>query len=200
MKPVVFRSTAAFVFAWAWLAFVAINLVDIALRGDDAAAVIATGALLLGAGVAYVVGLRPRVVADDEGVRLHNPLRDIRLPWHKVDKVEATHAIEVHSDDQVYRAWALQTSPRARLRAEAKARRGADLDSSVPDKIAEHLKGKMPTDFAADQLNQLAEQKRGGLAESTTAAASVSLWWPAVIALALPAVLLAVSIVVAVLA
>src|SRR3954468_2442387 len=92
MKPLVFRSTPSFVFAWLWMVFAAANLVDLAVRGRGVASVIAAGSLLLGAGVAYVIGLRPRVVADETSVRLHNPLRDVRLPWSVVDKVETTDA------------------------------------------------------------------------------------------------------------
>src|SRR5262245_42777483 len=105
MKPRVFRSTPSYVFAWVWMAFAAANLVDLAVRGRDVASVIAAGSLLLGAGVAYIIGLRPRVVADDDGVRLHNPLQDVRLPWSAVEKVGKTDAIEIHSGDRKFRAY-----------------------------------------------------------------------------------------------
>jgi hypothetical protein len=193
MKPHVYRSTPSFVFAWLWMAFAAANLVDLALRGRDIASVIAAASLLLGAGVAYVIGLRPRVVADDDGVRLHNPLRDVRLPWPVVDKIEKSDAIEIQSGDRRFRAYALQTSPRARVRAQAKPRRS----SSLPDNIAEHIKGRLPIDFAVDQLNELATQNRR---DDPTYPPAVSLSWFALGTLVVPALILAISIPIAALA
>jgi hypothetical protein len=194
MKPRVFRSTPSYVFAWVWMAFAAANLVDLAVRGRDVASVIAAGSLLLGAGVAYVIGLRPRVVADDEGVRLHNPMKDVRLPWSAVEKVEKTDAIEIHSGDRRFRAYALQASPRARARAKAKTRRAGG--PALPDHVAEYVKGKLPIDFAVDQLNELATQRRD---DEAAGPSSVALSWLAVGALAVPALILAVSIPIAVL-
>jgi hypothetical protein len=191
MKPLVFRSTPSFVFAWLWMVFAAANLVDLAVRGRDVASVIAAGSLLLGAGVAYVIGLRPRVVADETSVRLHNPLRDVRLPWSVVDKVETTDAIEIHSGDHRFRAYALQISPRARVKARSRPRR----DDRLPEQVAEHIKGRLPIDFAAEQLNELASQNRR---DDPAAAAAVSLSWFAVGSLVAPAAILVVSILIAV--
>lgn len=219
MKPLVFRSMPPYVLGWVWMAFAAANLVDIAIRGRDAASAIAAGSLLLGAGVAYVIALRPRVVADEDGVRLHNPLRDVRLSWSAVDKIEKTDAIVIHSGDRKFRAYALQTSPRARVRADIKSRR-AGRDSRMPEHVAEYVKGKLPIDFAFDQLNELATQSRRrasshassqvadegtdhavGQATEKTAAAhpSVSPSWLATGALVVPVVFLAVAILVAIL-
>ena len=197
MKPRVFRSTPAFVFAWLWMAFAAANLVDLALHGRDIATVIAAGSLLLGAGVAYVIGLRPRVVADEDGVRLHNALHDVRLPWSAVDKIETTDSIEIRSGDRTFRVYALQTTPRARARAELKSRA---RDSRVPDHVAEYVKGKLPLDFAVDQLNELATQNRrdsGKTPEHPSQRDSLS--WLAVASLVVPLLVLVISIPIAVL-
>jgi hypothetical protein len=190
MKPRVFRSMPFYVLGWVWIVLAAALLIDVAARGRDADSAIAAGALLLGSGIAYVIGLRPRVVADDEGVRLHNPLRDVRVPWSAIDKIEATDAIVLHSGDSAYRAWALQSSPRARLRAEARTRR---TKSTVPDHVAEYVQGRLPVDFAAEQLNELAREHRGG----APAATSVAVCWAAIAAIAVPAAILAVSILIA---
>ncbi|MFD0854100.1 PH domain-containing protein, partial [Actinomadura adrarensis] len=62
------RSTPGRVAAWAWIAFSALNLIDIAVRGRDMASLVMTTLLLFGCGIAYVLGLRPAVVADEDGV------------------------------------------------------------------------------------------------------------------------------------
>jgi hypothetical protein len=97
----------------------------------------------------------------------------------------------LRSGDRAYRAWALQTSPRARLRAEARTRREK---STVPDHVAEYVQGRLPVDFAADQLNELAREHRGGAA----VAPSVAVSWAAIAAVAAPAAILVVSILIGV--
>jgi hypothetical protein len=200
MKPRVFRSTPAFVLGWVWMVFAAANLVDVAIWGRAMDSAIAAGALLFGCGIAYMIGLRPRVVADEESVRLHNPLRDVRVPWSAVDKIETTDAIVIHCDNRPYRAYAPQTSPRARARAEARARRGK---STVPDHVAEYVKGRLPVDFAADQLNELAQTHRDrradGAGAASAASPSVSLCWPAITAVVIPGILLTAAVLAAVL-
>ncbi|WP_067491770.1 PH domain-containing protein [Actinomadura hibisca] len=158
------RSTFARVLAWAWLAFAALNLLDLAfgLTGkashDRTAATLAV-LLLLGCGIAYVVGLRPAILADEEGVVVRNPLRDLRAPWRTVKSVEGKDAVVVRwtaadGTEHKTRAWSLQTSPRAQARAEARA---AKDNPKVPEAS---LKGRTATKYAAQQLNEVAERSR----------------------------------------
>ncbi|MCW2903563.1 MAG: hypothetical protein JWO67_5828 [Streptosporangiaceae bacterium] len=205
MKPKVFRSNGARLVAWAWMAFAGLNLVDVAVRGHDRAGLMAAAVLLLGCGLAYGFGLRPRIVADDAGVRLHNPLRDVRVPWPALRQVEAAETLHLHctwtsgegapgEEGQRFKAWSFQTSPRARARAERRARR------EVPDALAQHLNGRSPALFVAEQLTELAAT-RGGLAapdDDRRDGARPSVTWsvPAVAALALPVALLIVLILV----
>src|SRR5438105_3928400 len=119
----VFRSTGALVGGWVWMVFAALNLLDLAVRGRDTASLVATAVLLTGCGIAYVAGIRPRVTADDSGVRVRNPFRDTELPWRSVRRVDATDAVRIHyagpdSADQVVTAWSLPHSARARAKAE----------------------------------------------------------------------------------
>jgi hypothetical protein len=165
----VFRSTAARVSGWAWLVFAAVNMVDLAMRGRDSAALIAAAVLLLGCGIAYVIGLRPRVVADETGVRVHNPLRDIVVPWSALEKIAAPGSLRITytgSDGERHeaRSWVLQTSPRERAKAERRAAR------SPEDDIARYVMNRTPADFAAEQLTELAEAHRRTSKASTGAA------------------------------
>jgi PH (Pleckstrin Homology) domain-containing protein len=195
VQPKVFRSTPGRWFAWVWLAFSAANLVDVAVRGHDLAGMIAAAVLLLGSGIAYVLGLRPRIVADDSGIKLHNPLRDVRLPWRSVRRVDATEAVRVHyaaegDEERRARAWVLQTSPRARARAERRSR----TRSGPPDVVAEHAKDRTPADYVAEQLTELLTAHRR---DDAPGVPSVTWSKPAVAALAVPAALLAVLVLVA---
>lgn len=191
--PQRFRSTPARVGAWLWMAFAALNLLDIVLRGRDLASAATAAVLLLGCGIAYVVGLRPVIVADERGVTVRNPLRDTRMPWPAITKIEATTAVAITFTDgggaeRTVRAWALQTSPRAQAKAERAARRaqsggGADRP---PDAA-----GRTPTMFVAQQLNELRTRHRGtrtGERAGGPAAGDAAGWaWPAVASVAVPA-------------
>lgn len=102
---------------YAWLAFAGLNLVDLAVRGNDRAALLLAAALLAVSALVYVTALRPRVVADDAGVRIANPLRDITLSWDAVASVEATDSVVVRtSGGSGYRCWVVHAPSRQRTR------------------------------------------------------------------------------------
>ncbi|MGI8328665.1 PH domain-containing protein [Actinomadura scrupuli] len=162
----VFRSTGARVGGWVWLVFAVANLVDVAIRGRDSAAVIAAAVLLLGCGIAYVIGLRPRVEADETGLRVHNPLRDVVVPWPALLEITAPDSLLIayigpDGERHQTRSWVLQTSPRARAKAERRAARTPE------DKIGRYLQDRTPADFAAEQLTELARAHRPTGAAST---------------------------------
>jgi hypothetical protein len=187
----VFRSGALRVGGWAWMVFAALNFVDLIWRGRDMASALAAAVLLLGCGLAYAVALRPRIVADDEAVWFHNLLRDVRLPWEAVTRFEGGDAVYAHVGDRRFRAFILQTSPRARARSEMKARRE---EKKLPEAVAAYMRGRTATDFTVEQLRELAGQRRS---KNGGAEASVTWAWPPIVALVVPGVLTAVTIVIA---
>jgi PH (Pleckstrin Homology) domain-containing protein len=198
VQPKVFRSTSARVVAWVWLVFAAANLVDIAVRGHDLAGMIAAAVLLLGSGVAYVLGLRPRIVADESGVRLHNPLRDVRVPWPAVREIDATESVRVSyvaedGEERRVGAWAMQTSPRARARAQRRSRRRTPEGGGVPTAVAEYARNRTPADYVADQLTELAAEHRS---EAPSEGRRPAVTWslPAIITLAVPGAALAILV------
>lgn len=201
MKPLTFRSTAARVGAWTWLVFAALNFIDIAVRGRNLAAVVAAAVLLTGCGLAYVFGLRPRITANEQGIKLRNPLRDIEAPWTAVQKLEAHDAVMLTYTDaaqaeRTARAWVLQSTPRARAREERRARRE---QRNLPPGVAEQVAGRTPTEFAVQQLNELSDRNRPKRKQLKTAETGTMAWSPtALAALAVPATLLAMMIVIAV--
>jgi hypothetical protein len=187
----VFRSGGIRFSGWAWMVFAVLNLIDLAWRGRDIASLIAVAVMLFGSGIAYVVALRPRILADDEAVSLHNLFRDVRVPWSAVERVEGGDAVYVHSAGRRFRAFVLQTSPRSRAKAEMRARRDED---PLPDAVAEYVRGRTATDFAVDQLRDQAKEAKK---TDDEALASVTWAWPAIVALALPGVLTLATIIVA---
>jgi PH (Pleckstrin Homology) domain-containing protein len=128
--PQTFRSPTAVVVWWVWLLFAAANLIDLAVQGRDHLALVAAAILVLATGVAYVAAERPRIVADTSGVTVVNPLRDHRVGWASVSRVDLADLLRVHVDlgpgrTKVIHSWAVQYSRRRKFAAEAKARRTA---------------------------------------------------------------------------
>src|SRR5271156_4359825 len=86
--PQTFRSPTAIIIWYVWLLFAAANLIDLAVQGRDHLALVATALLLLATGVAYVTTQRPRILADQAGVTVRNPLRDHHAGWATVTTVD----------------------------------------------------------------------------------------------------------------
>jgi Bacterial PH domain len=184
----VFRTGGIRFAGWAWMVFAVLNLADLAWRGRDMASAVAAAVLLLGCGIAYAVALRPRIVADDEAVHFHNLFRDVRLPWGAVDRFEGGDAVYAHVGERRYRAFILQTSPRARAKSEMRARRE---DKKLPEAVADYMRGRTATDFTVEQLREIAPAGR------TEGEVTVGWSWPALLALAVPGLLSVVTIIVA---
>jgi len=136
-KPQVFRSPVAMVIWVVWLLFAAANLVDLALQGRDHVSLIAAAILVLITGVAYVGALRPKVIVQDEALLIRNPLREHRIPWPNVARVDVSDLLRVHcrrpgpaqagtgDKDKAISAWAVHYSRRRQYSQDVKARRAA---------------------------------------------------------------------------
>ena len=144
-KPQIFRSPTAVVVWVVWLLFAVGNWVDLAVQGRDHTSVVAAAVLLLATGAAYVTAQRPRIIADEAGVTIRNPLRDHRIGWAGVAEIDLVDLLRVHcawggppgaapadrEHHKVISAWAIHYSRRRQFAAEAKARRGARRSASA---------------------------------------------------------------------
>lgn len=125
----VFRSPGSFVLSWLWLLIAAAVLIDLAVQGRNHAALIAVAVVLAVSGIVYVCAWRPRVVADSGGITVVNPLRDHRVPWGSVAKVDVVTALRVHCEShggvssrrKVVQSWAVQAAPRASFKQARRA-------------------------------------------------------------------------------
>ena len=128
----VFRSTGSLILWWLWAVFAAVTLVDLIVQGSGHSAVIMAVLVVAITALVYGCAFRPRIVADAGGITVENPLRDHRVPWGAVEKVDAVHAVRVHcvaapgaSKGKIINSWAVQSSPRAARAAEYRSRRQA---------------------------------------------------------------------------
>jgi len=128
-KPQTFRSPTALVVWVVWLLFAVGNWIDLAVQGRDHASVVAAAVLLLATGVAYVTAQRSRVIVDDAGMTVRNPVRDHRISWAAITDVDLMDLLRVHCTvgDRTRKisAWAIHYSRRRQYSADVKARRAA---------------------------------------------------------------------------
>ena len=154
-KPVTFRSPTAVVVWVVVVLFVVGNWIDLAVQGRDHLSVVAAAVLLLGAGVAYVTAQRPRIIADEAGVTVRNPLRDHRIGWAGVAEVDLADLLRVHcawggppgaapadrEHHKIISAWAIHYSRRRQFAAEVKARRAA-MSTASPRRRRRPARGR----------------------------------------------------------
>jgi hypothetical protein len=146
--------------------------------------------LLLATGTAYVTAQRPRIIAGDAAVTIRNPLRDHRIGWAGVTKVDLADLLRVHCAQggqhrKVVNAWAVPYSRRRQFAAEAKARRPSAPVPSTAEAEAEKI------------VRVLTDRATAAQAELTGSEPLRSTWsGRAVAALVIPAlILLTVSLI-----
>ncbi|MGH3153554.1 MAG: PH domain-containing protein [Streptosporangiaceae bacterium] len=196
--PQTFRSPTAVAVWWVWLLFATANWIDLAVQGRDKESLVAAGILLLATGVAYVTAQRPRIIADDTGVTIRNPLRDHRVGWARVTKIDLADLLRVHCDPgqleglppegedgkraRVISAWAVHYSRRRQFAAEAKVRRVAARESSgrSPLGLPSIGRGRSPAigygSTPASSAEADAEKIVRQLGEYATAAKAETVW------------------------
>ena len=123
-----YRSATAVVVWVVWLLFAVGNWIDLAVQGRDHTSAIAAAILLLVTGIAYDTAQRPRIISDEGGVTIRNPLRDHRVAWASVTNVDLTDLLRVHCATEgkrpkVINSWAIHYSRRRQFAAEARSRR-----------------------------------------------------------------------------
>jgi hypothetical protein len=208
-----YRLAPPVVLWWVWLAFVAANVADWAVQGTSARLALTVGAIMLAVtGAVYALALRPRVVADEEGIAVLNPFRDHWVPWTAVRDVDTAEWVLVRAagaaGDKTICCWALYVSARSRRAGNAPPRKslamsrlrgvatepGTGISPRLPQQ-AQYLASLPPARAIAARLGSRAEKARarGG---SAGAMATVSWAWFPIAAVAMPAVALAIVLLV----
>jgi hypothetical protein len=169
----VFRSVGSVVLWWAWLVFAVASLVGLAVGAHGHSAAVAAVSLAVITGVVYGCALRPRIVADENGISVLNPLRGHAAPWPAVTKVDLVYAVRVHCAPapgaprgKIIYSWAVQSSARAKRKSESRARRAGQRTvrrpagyGSLPPEAQEAL-DRSSAEFIARQLDERAARER----------------------------------------
>src|SRR5260370_14293311 len=130
-RPQRYRSPFAVAVWWLWALFALANLSDLAVQGREHLSLVVAVSLVLVTGVVFIAALRPRIVADDDGPTIANPLRVHRIDWRAITAVDATELVRVRcawqpagdrDSERVIYAWAVHSSRRkqaaTRMRAD----------------------------------------------------------------------------------
>ena len=184
--PQTFRSPTAVILWWVWLLFAAANLIDLAVQGRDYASLVAAAILLLATGGAYVAAQRPRIIADDAGITIRNPLRDHHIGWAGVTRIDLTDMLRVHcapsypgQQGKVISSWAVHYSRRRKLVAETRMGRAASRVGSRRSSLGlpyGGVRGPGPTSPADSPSEAEAERIVNLLSERVTAARAEAVW------------------------
>jgi hypothetical protein len=198
-----YRSRAAFVLAWIWLAFVAFNVWDLISKYNGKPSLVALAVLGALTAVVYVVALRPATVFTESELVGRNPVRTTYVPWASIEDVSVSHAINVrYGEDQVLRLWTPMASARERAKAQRRGMPGQQRGrfrteptlSKGEQAAVEAFAGKTHADWVGDQVRERAESARHRHEE----AAPVRVVWAydAIAVLAVAVVLVVVAIVI----
>lgn len=187
----VFRSRSVPLLALVWDVVAVVLAADLLWRGDGRLMAGGLAAIALVTLLVYAVSQRPAVVATERGVVLRNVVRDVRVPWRLVQRVESDWALTVVTAHRDYVAWAITGRPgrgravRSRVdHGPDRARRGPVTAHDTPARIAGRL-----TERRDEALTSAAGPAHGGdLVEVWTA-------WPVVGAALLCVVVLVVALV-----
>jgi hypothetical protein len=208
----VFRLAPPVVFWWVWVAFAVANFADFAIAGVSARfAVVVTAILVTITGLAYVLALRPRVVADDTGITVVNPFLVHHVPWTAVTAVDTGDWVRVHyappgagpgsATSKVIYCWALYLSARTKrrtgrvptrpkraglLKPELGSGFRAEPASRLPEE-AQYLASLPPIQAISVRLDNRAARERARSSGAGPAQVAARWSWPAIIAVVIPA-------------
>ena len=209
----VFRSPIATLIWWIWVLFAVGNLIDLAVQGRDHLSAIAACTLLVITGIVYATAQRPRIIADDDGLTIVNPIRETRVGWPAVVGFDSTELLRVRclwtaddgteSDMKAFYAWAAHSSRRRKLAEEMRAQRRArggnaravrfgGFGAPPVDDAPPPAPLGLDVDIVVATHTERAEQVRSD-AVGVRAEPPVSSWyWLAIAAILAPALLLAI--------
>jgi hypothetical protein len=136
MGPLVYRPTAARALCVVTWVLLAGTLATTAWR-NPVAGLRWLPVLGLVAAVVFALFWRPSVEVDDDAVTMRNVVRDIRVPWARLDAVDTRYALSLHAQGRRYAAWAApapgrsQALRQSRRDAEALSALGTNLEHGL---------------------------------------------------------------------
>ncbi|MEU0781804.1 PH domain-containing protein [Streptomyces sp. NPDC006173] len=170
-KDRIYRSPAG-ITGGALLLFIAGWLgIDALVSGTGRTPWLALAALILVVPLVAAFTLRPAVYANEDRLRIRNPLRVVVLPWSKVASLRSSYSNEVvDTDGAKYQLWAVPVSLRARKKVAKHQGQAATGSRGVEGRMASMGRSPFGRGAVADaptrsQTDQVMDDLRG-LAEA----------------------------------
>ncbi|MBT2412811.1 PH domain-containing protein [Streptomyces sp. ISL-12] len=209
-KDRVYRSPAGIAGGVLLLAVVLWLGLDAVVAGEGRTPWLALAAMLLVVPLVVAYTLRPAVFANEDRLRVRNPLRVVVLPWGRVASLRSGYSNEVVADSGTkYQLWAVPVSLRARKKAARReARRTAGDGRPAAGRGGFGLAGqrtaaagvadgpvRAETDKVMDELRSLLEarEQRGTAEGDVTVRWAYEILAPAAAGAVLLAVLLGIG-------
>jgi hypothetical protein len=192
----VFRSPGSIILWWAWVAIAIAALIDLVAQVSGHSAVVMAMLVAAVTGALYGLAFRPRIVADDGGITVENPLRDYRAPWGVVEKVDAANALRVHcaappgaGKGKILHSWAVQSSPRAARAAQSRSRRALAARPAGYGRDPAQAQEAAPRGSAESTARQLDERARREREAGAAGGQPEACWaWLSIAVMAVPLV------------
>src|ERR1700753_133895 len=208
-----FRRNAPVVIFYIGLVFAAFNVVDLALQAKPRFALEVSLVVLIITGVAYACGLRPRVIADDRGLTVINPIREGHLPWSSLRAVTVRDWVRFTcaGRSRPVESWALFATARVKRNSRERAKtyvsrtpaiqRFSDETQQLMTKpevfmIANRIEARLRTQEAAAKRAQKAAATAGAAPASDESAVTARWAWLSIAAVVVPAVALVITLLV----
>jgi hypothetical protein len=208
-----FRLNAPVVIFYIWLAFAALNVVDLALQAKPRFALEISLVVLTITGVAYACGLRPRVIADSRGLTVINPIREWHVPWSSLRAVDVRDWVRFTcaGRSRPVESWALFATARVKRNYTQRAR---DYTAKTPSTnrlphearrlmsqpavvvIANHIESRLRTEEAAAKRAQKAAAKAGEAPSNDESGVTARWAWLSIAAVVVPVVALVITLLV----
>lgn len=157
---------------WVWVGLAVLSLGDLIIQGHDYISLKFALGLLTVTGAVFACTLWPRVVTDDAGIVVHNPVRSFTIPWGAVrgiflaDSVEIQCARPGEKKDKTVYSWALSSARRGRARARLHGwqmdqgkRSRSQAYGQLPGQAKELVK-MTPTEVMAREMAKLSEEAK----------------------------------------
>jgi Bacterial PH domain len=195
----IFRRGTPFIIWWVWVAFAIYNVAQIAIPDHDYFSLELTAGLLAVTAVMYACTVRPRVLADEQGVLVLNPYRDHRVRWGALtgvylgDSVELGCARPTPQKEKTIYCWALYSGRRSRMRSQLRADRqrsrtyGSRSIRRAPAEAEDLARTDIVQLMAAEIGRRSTDARQRGVPDAVLESSWA--WWPLVYFL-VPAALL----------
>lgn len=141
-------------------------IVDIIAQWRTLDGLTAAGVVIALSSLVWISMIRPAVVAYEEALVIKNLLRDVRIPWARIESAEIRPILIVNTEQGAYKSVAVavtRADRRAMWRSKEDAARSRDAaaagkPATPASRVAEHQAKTAPAMHAAHRIDVMAKK------------------------------------------